>query len=42
MLARAHGLWRCHSIYNCVEVCPKEIDITGHISKMKRLAVKKR
>ena len=42
MLARPHGIWRCHSIYNCVEVCPKEIDITGHISKMKRLAVKKR
>lgn len=36
-----HGLWRCHSIYNCVEVCPKEIDITGHISKLKRLAVRK-
>ena len=36
-----HGLWRCHSIYNCVEVCPKEIDITSHISKLKRLAVKK-
>ena len=37
-----HGLWRCHSIYNCVEVCPKEIDITGYISKLKRLSVKKK
>ncbi len=36
-----HGLWRCHSIYNCVEVCPKEIDITTHISKLKRMAVRK-
>ncbi len=36
-----HGLWRCHSIFNCVEVCPKEIDITKHILKLKRLAVKK-
>jgi len=35
-----HGLWRCHSIYNCVEVCPKEIDITGHITELKRIAVK--
>lgn len=35
------GLWRCHSIFNCVEVCPKEIDITKHILKLKRLAVKK-
>lgn len=33
---------RCHFIYNCVEVCPKEIDIRGHISKLKRLAVKRR
>ncbi len=40
LLTRPHGIWRCHSIYNCVEVCPKEIDITGHISMMKRLAVK--
>jgi len=37
-----HGVWRCHSIYNCVEVCPKEIDITGYISKLKRLSVKKK
>ncbi|GBD97275.1 MAG TPA: succinate dehydrogenase iron-sulfur subunit [Nitrospirae bacterium] len=37
-----NGLWRCRSIYNCVEVCPKEIDITGHLSKLKRLAVKKK
>lgn len=41
-VARMHGLWRCHSIYNCVEVCPKEIDITKHIIKLKRLAVKKK
>lgn len=40
--AKPHGLWRCHSIYNCVEVCPKEIDITSHIAKLKRLAVKKK
>ncbi len=38
-LAQPHGIWRCHSIYNCVEVCPKDIDITGHISMMKRLAL---
>jgi succinate dehydrogenase / fumarate reductase iron-sulfur subunit len=37
-----HGLWRCHSIFNCVESCPKEIDITGHITEMKRLALKNR
>jgi len=36
------GLWRCHSIYNCVEVCPKEIDITRHLSELKRLAASKK
>ncbi|MEW5745108.1 MAG: succinate dehydrogenase iron-sulfur subunit [Nitrospirota bacterium] len=41
-VTRLHGLWRCHSVFNCVEVCPKEIDITGHIAKLKRLAVKKK
>lgn len=36
------GIWRCHSVYNCVEVCPKEIDVTAHISRMKRLAIRKK
>ncbi|MBI5641285.1 MAG: succinate dehydrogenase iron-sulfur subunit [Nitrospirae bacterium] len=40
-VTHTHGLWRCHSIYNCVEVCPKEIDITAYISKLKRAALKK-
>ncbi|MBZ0155927.1 MAG: succinate dehydrogenase iron-sulfur subunit [Alphaproteobacteria bacterium] len=42
IVAQIHGLWRCHSIFNCVEVCPKDIDVTAHIAKLKRLAVKKR
>lgn len=37
-----HGLWRCHSIFNCVESCPKEIDVTKHITEMKRFALKRR
>ena len=41
-VTKRHGLWRCHSIYNCVEVCPKEIDITEHLTRLKRLAVKER
>lgn len=40
-IIHAQGLWRCHSIYNCVEACPKDIDITGHITELKRLAVKR-
>ncbi len=36
-----NGFWMCHSIYNCYEVCPRSIDITGYIAWLKRLAVKK-
>lgn len=36
-----HGLTRCHSIFNCVEACPKEIDITGVITNLKRLSLRK-
>jgi succinate dehydrogenase / fumarate reductase iron-sulfur subunit len=41
-IIKENGLWRCHSIYNCVEACPKDIDITNHLAKLKRLAVKKK
>jgi succinate dehydrogenase / fumarate reductase iron-sulfur subunit len=41
-IIRENGLWRCHSIYNCVEACPKDIDITSHLAQLKRLAVKKK
>ncbi len=35
------GLWRCHTIFNCVEACPKEIDITWHISQLKKAALRR-
>lgn len=41
-ISGSNGIWRCHSIYNCVEVCPKEIDITAHIAKLKRYAIKRK
>jgi succinate dehydrogenase / fumarate reductase iron-sulfur subunit len=31
-----HGVWRCHTIYSCQEVCPKDIDPTGAIAVLKR------
>ncbi|HDP94118.1 MAG TPA: succinate dehydrogenase iron-sulfur subunit [Candidatus Aminicenantes bacterium] len=34
-----NGLWRCHTIFNCVEACPKHIDITGCISHLKNRVV---
>ncbi len=33
-----HGLWRCHTIFNCVDVCPKEINVTWHIAQLKMRA----
>jgi succinate dehydrogenase / fumarate reductase, iron-sulfur subunit len=34
-----NGIWRCHTVFNCNEACPKEIDITGHLSELKRAVV---
>jgi len=33
------GVWRCHTIFNCVEACPKDINITWHISQLKKKLV---
>ncbi len=33
------GLWKCYTIFNCVEACPKEIDITRWLSALKRKTV---
>jgi succinate dehydrogenase / fumarate reductase iron-sulfur subunit len=33
------GVWRCHTIFNCVEACPKDINITWHISELKKRLV---
>jgi succinate dehydrogenase / fumarate reductase iron-sulfur subunit len=35
----ADGVWRCHTIFNCVEACPKDINITWHISQVKKKLV---
>ena len=36
------GVFRCHTIFNCQEVCPKELDPTGSIANLKRKIVKKK
>lgn len=33
------GLWKCYTIFNCVQACPKAIDITRWLSALKRKAV---
>jgi succinate dehydrogenase / fumarate reductase iron-sulfur subunit len=29
------GVFRCHTVFNCQQVCPKSLDVTGAISKLK-------
>ena len=37
-----HGVWRCHTIFNCAEVCPKNLNPTHSIAKLKRRAITNR
>jgi succinate dehydrogenase / fumarate reductase iron-sulfur subunit len=34
-----HGLWRCHTIINCVDACPKHLAPTEAISRLKNWVV---
>ena len=36
-----YRLFRCHSIMNCVDVCPKGLNLTRAIGKIKELLVKR-
>ncbi len=36
ILADKDGVWRCRTIFNCVEACPREIDITRAIQEVKK------
>jgi succinate dehydrogenase / fumarate reductase, iron-sulfur subunit len=31
-----HGVWRCHTVFNCTEVCPKGLHPAGGISHLKQ------
>ncbi len=37
----AYSLFRCHSIMNCVQVCPKGLNPTGAIGKIKNQMLKR-
>lgn len=36
------GVWRCHTIFNCVEACPKKINQTSAIERLRRKALVRR
>lgn len=35
------GIWRCRTIFNCVDACPREIKITKAIEELKRALIYK-
>lgn len=36
ILAAADGVWRCRTIYNCTEACPRDIQVTQAIAEVKK------
>jgi len=39
LVSTEHGIWRCHTQFNCTEVCPRHISPTLAIQRLKRRAV---
>lgn len=37
-----HGVWRCHTIFRCQEVCPKDVDPAGAIADLKTRSLRAR
>jgi len=37
-----HGIWRCHIILSCQEVCPKELSPTSSIMEIRKRVARKR
>jgi len=40
MVADEHGVWRCHTVFNCSIACPKDVDPAGSIAHLKRAATR--
>ena len=40
LLNEASGVWRCRTIFNCTEACPRGINVTKAIGEVKKLLVK--
>jgi succinate dehydrogenase / fumarate reductase iron-sulfur subunit len=36
ILAASDGVWRCRTIYNCTEACPRDIQVTQAIAEVKK------
>lgn len=38
-LASREGVWRCHTIFNCTQACPRGIQVTKAIAEVKKAIV---
>jgi succinate dehydrogenase / fumarate reductase iron-sulfur subunit len=36
ILAQSAGVWRCRTIYNCTDACPRDIQVTQAIAEVKK------
>jgi succinate dehydrogenase / fumarate reductase iron-sulfur subunit len=36
ILNERDGVWRCRTVFNCVEACPRDIDVTRAIGEVKK------
>lgn len=41
-LAGGDGVYRCHTIFNCIDACPKDLNPTQAIETLRKLAMKRR
>jgi succinate dehydrogenase / fumarate reductase iron-sulfur subunit len=39
LISHSNGLFRCHTVFNCQMVCPKNLDPSGAIAKLKMKAI---
>lgn len=40
-VAQEDGVWRCHTIFNCIDACPKGLNPTEAIETLRKLAQKR-
>jgi succinate dehydrogenase / fumarate reductase iron-sulfur subunit len=36
VLSQPYGVWRCRTIFNCTNACPREIEVTKAIAEVKK------
>jgi len=41
VLAEGSGVFRCHTIFNCTDACPRGIDVTNAIQEVKRALLRR-